>query len=256
MRGFTDALTFRSANAWSNFSYQMQKVVRAGNIVVLDEKNPHIRNTSRWSIVIKAGREQRSVHNGRVDCLDKCQRSSFHLTGASEWPNRFRQACKTEQQYAKGGESEMSRIEEIQETGLSGRCRCQKTGCQKQKLKVNVQESWRRPDWRVQSRSSEQVDAEREGGGRSTRPVLRDWCTHCMMGRGRTHHHVPKQQSEDQSRRPPGICGRLQYFMNMNSVVNSHTISEQSCIAVKEDRDQNITCSVAVKKGVEESWID
>ena len=31
---------------------------------------------------------------------------------------------------------------------------------------------------------------------------LRDWWTHCMMGRGRTHYHATKQLSEDQSRRP------------------------------------------------------
>ena len=36
----------------------MQKVVRAGNMVVLDEKNPHIRNISEWKRY-EAGREQR-----------------------------------------------------------------------------------------------------------------------------------------------------------------------------------------------------
>ena len=25
----------------------------------------------------------------------------------------------------------------------------------------------------------------------------RDWCTQCMAGRGRTHHHVTKQESEN-----------------------------------------------------------
>ena len=54
----------------SNPSFQMQKVVRAGHIVVLDEKNPHIRNT-RDGTVIKL-----DVHNGvyTVDmwiCLDE-----------------------------------------------------------------------------------------------------------------------------------------------------------------------------------------
>ena len=44
------------------------------------------------------------------------------------------------------------------------------------------------------------------------------------------------------------------YFMKMKSVVNAHTISEESvtCIAVKEDR--HIMSSVALKKGVEEPW--
>ena len=61
--------TFRSANV-VNPLISMQKVVRAGNIVVLDEKNPHIRNT-RDGRVIKV-----DVNNGvyTMDmwiCLDE-----------------------------------------------------------------------------------------------------------------------------------------------------------------------------------------
>ena len=46
------------------------------------------------------------------------------------------------------------------------------------------------------------------------------------------------------------------YFMKMKSVVNAQTVSEEllTCIAVKEDRHQNIMSSVALKKGVEEPW--
>ena len=44
--------------------------------------------------------------------------------------------------------------------------------------------------------------------------------------------------------------------MKMSSVVNTHTMSEESvtCIAVKEDRHQNIVSRVALKNGVEEPW--
>ena len=44
------------------------------------------------------------------------------------------------------------------------------------------------------------------------------------------------------------------YFMQMKSVANAQTRTEESitCIAVKEDRPQNIMSSVALKKGVEE----
>ena len=42
-----------------------EKVVQAGNVVVLDEKNPHIRNL-RDGTIIKMGREQRRVHDGHV----------------------------------------------------------------------------------------------------------------------------------------------------------------------------------------------
>ena len=42
--GIQRCITFRSANVVKPL-ISMQKVVRAGNIVVLDEMNPHIRNT-------------------------------------------------------------------------------------------------------------------------------------------------------------------------------------------------------------------
>ena len=51
--GIQRCITFRSAKCCHSFS--MQKVVRAGSTVVLDEKNPR--------------REQRCVHDGHVDLL-------------------------------------------------------------------------------------------------------------------------------------------------------------------------------------------
>ena len=46
------------------------------------------------------------------------------------------------------------------------------------------------------------------------------------------------------------------YLLNMNSVVDAPTTSQESvtCIAVKEDRHQNIMSSVALKKSVEEPF--
>ena len=75
-----------------------------------------------------------------------------------------------------------------------------------------------------------------------------------MMGRCRTHHHVAKQKSEDQSRRP--IIAMDYFFMRMESVPNVQAISEESitCVAVKEARHQNIMSRLALKKGVEEPW--
>ena len=46
-----------------------------------------------------------------------------------------------------------------------------------------------------------------------------------MMGRGRTHHHVAKQKSEDQSRRP--IIAMGYFFMRMESAPN---VQEQGVI--------------------------
>ena len=83
----------------------------------------------------------------------------------------------------------------------------------------------------------------------ATHVPFRDWHTHCMMGRGRTHQHVAKQKSEDQSRRP--IIAMDYFFMRMESSRTFQAISEEStiCVAVKEDRHQNIMSSVALKKG-------
>ena len=46
------------------------------------------------------------------------------------------------------------------------------------------------------------------------------------------------------------------FFMRMESAPNVQAISEESitCVAVKEDRHQTMMSSVALKKGVEESW--
>ena len=53
--------TFRSANVVTPLISIVRKVVRARNIVVLDEKNPHIRNT-RDGTMIKL-----DVNNGHVN---------------------------------------------------------------------------------------------------------------------------------------------------------------------------------------------
>ena len=44
-------ITFRSAICCEASHINMQKVVRAGNVVVLDERNPHIRNTRDGTII-------------------------------------------------------------------------------------------------------------------------------------------------------------------------------------------------------------
>ena len=48
--GIQRCITFRSANVVKPL-ISMQKVVRAGNVVVLDEKNPHFRNTRDGTVI-------------------------------------------------------------------------------------------------------------------------------------------------------------------------------------------------------------
>ena len=68
------------------------------------------------------------------------------------------------------------------------------------------------PDWRVRA-----VEV--------THMPLRDWRTHCVMGRGRTHHHVTNQKSEDQSRML--TIAMDYYFVKMESVVNAQCQKNQ-----------------------------
>ena len=66
---------------------------------------------------------------------------------------------------------------------------------------IDGEEELAAPDWRVRAGPrSKPTQREREEH-EATHVPFRDWCAHCMMGRGRTHHHFAMQKSEDQSRR-------------------------------------------------------
>ena len=120
------------------------------------------------------------------------------------------------------------------------------TRCQVKK-ETTAKMSWQR---QIGEREREREREEHK----ATNLPFRDSCAHCMMGRGRTHHHVAKQKSQDQSRRH--IFAMDYFFMKMESAPNVQAISEESstCVAVKEDRHQNIMSSVALKNGNEEPW--
>ena len=57
-------------------------------------------------------------------------------------------------------------------------------------------------DWRVRAGSSNKRTAREREEHEAAHMPFRDWCAHCMMGRGSAHHHVSKKRSEDLSRRP------------------------------------------------------
>ena len=106
-------------------------------------------------------------------------------------------------------------------------------------------------DWRVRAGREKSQLQEREEHEATHTPVC-EWCTLCMMGRGRIHYHVSKQRSENLSRRPINMdC----YILKPICTSSSQTIPEESvtCIAVKEDRHQNIMSSVVLTEGIEES---
>ena len=67
---------------------------------------------------------------------------------------------------------------------------------------IDGEEELAAPDWRVRAGPRNQPTKRERGEHEATHVPFRDWCAHCMMGRGRTHHHVAKQKSEDQPKRP------------------------------------------------------
>ena len=91
----------------------------------------------------------------------------------------------------------------------------------------------------------------------ATHVQFRDWCTHCMMGRGRTHHHVTKQRSKDQSRRP--TIAMDYYFMNSEVFCecsnNVRTISNLHRRQRGPTSEHHEQCCFE-KKGVEAPFID
>ena len=169
------------------------------------------------------------------------------LSGQSAFDNPVRPAAEVRQQRMDG-------VERGEETELNGVEEGRDEMSDEEGGEMDGKEELAAPDLRVRAwPRSKPTQKEREEH-EVTRVPFRDWCAHCMMGRGRTHHHVAKQKSEDQSRRP--IIAMDYFFMRMECSPSVQTISEESitCIAVKEDRHQNIMSSVALKKGVEEPW--
>ena len=104
-----------------------------------------------------------------------------------------------------------------------------------------------------ESRLSTQTNAEGEVRTRiKTRAVQR--LVHALHDGQRTQPSpVTKQNNEDRSIR---LTIAMEYYlMKMKSLVNAQTMSEESgtCIAVNEDRHQNIMSSVPLKQGVGET---
>ena len=103
-------------------------------------------------------------------------------------------------------------------------------------------------DWRVRVGPRNKSTAREREQHEARRMPFRDWCAHCMMSRGRTHHQLSKKRREDLSRRPTVV---MDYnILKPHSTVNSQTIPCESvtCIAVEEARHQNIMSSVVLRK--------
>ena len=80
------------------------------------------------------------------------------------------------------------------------------------------------PDWRVRAGPRNKPTQREREQHEATHVPFRDWCAYCMMGRGRTHHDVTKQRSDDQSRRP--VIAMDYFFMRMEASPNAQAISK------------------------------
>ena len=178
--GVQRCIIFRSANVAKPI-ISMQKAVRAGNTVGLDEKNPHIRNI-RDGTVIKL-----DVSNGvyTMDmwiCFDETVQ--FLAGRDSEWSSRFGQACKAasivwrcddkKRKNRWSEEAELNGAEEERD-GMSD----------EEGHEIDGEEELAAPDWRVRAGPRNKPTQREREEHEATHVPFRDWCAHCMMGRGR-----------------------------------------------------------------------
>ena len=132
----------------------------------------------------------------------------------------------------RGETAENGKAERGEETELNGVEEGRDEMSDEEGGEIDGEEEVAAPDWRVRA-GPRSKPTQREREHEATHVPFRDWCAHCMMGRGRAHHHVAKQKSEDQSRRP--IIAMDHFFMRMECSPSVQAISEESitCIAVK-----------------------
>ena len=156
VEGVHRRIKFRSANVAKPL-ISRRKVVQAGNVVVLDERNPHIRN-NRDNPVIKLGA------NSGVYTMDMCVRPGTKCNSEGEEGHAEQESNGLEE-----GEDAMTDEEGEGEAATA--------------------------DWRVRAGPrNKPTDREREEHEATHMPFPRLVHTQGMMGRGRTHHHMSKKR--------------------------------------------------------------
>ena len=91
-------------------------------------------------------------------------------------------------------------------------------------------------DWIVRAGPRNKITRRDREEHEATHMLFRDWCTHCMMGRGRIHH-VSKKRSEDLSRRPIIAMDNISSRPNSNANElsdDTRRVGDVHC--VQEDR--------------------
>ena len=121
--------------------------------------------------------------------------------------------------------------------------------CQmKEETELTVKKNW----WRVRAGPRNKPTQKEREEHEATHVQFRDWCAHCMMRRGRTHHHVAKsKKSEDQSRRP--IIATDYHFMKTNLVAycsnNLRRAYNLHCCERRQTVNRGTFCVEKVSRG-------
>ena len=113
-----------------------------------------------------------------------------------------------------GVTTEKEKVERSEETELNGVEEERDEMSDEEGNEIDGEEDVAAPDWRVRAGPRNKPTHWEREEHEATHVPFRDWCVHCTVGRGRTHHHVAKHKSEDQSRRP--IIAMDYFFMEWN----------------------------------------
>ena len=79
-------------------------------------------------------------------------------------------------------------------------------------------------DWRVRVGPRNKPTAREREEHEATHMPFRDWCTHCLIGRGRTDHHVSKQKSENSSRRSIIAENNTRFLVKFSAMSSEFTL--------------------------------
>ena len=160
---------------------------------VLDDKNPHIRNI----------RDKLDVSNGlyTIDmwiCLHETgpvyKPGTVSGQAAFDKPVRPAALCRGvttgSEKAGWSEEAELNGVEEVRDEMSDG-----------EEDEIDDEEELAAPDWRVRVGPRNKPTQRDRKEHEATRVPFRDWCVHCMMGRGRTII-MSQNRRVDQSRRP------------------------------------------------------
>ena len=161
-------------------------------MVVLDEKNLHIRNIRDGTMI------KMDVNNGVCTtdmwiCLDETG-PVFQLAGTVSGHTAFDKLVRRATM-CRGEKAENRKLEEVEGTELNGVGEGEDGVSDEEGDRIFGQEKVAPPDWRVKAGLRNIPTQKEREGDEATHVSFRDWCTHCMMSRGRSHDHVTEQRA-------------------------------------------------------------